>query len=77
MRFRTSIILSLLVFLVTTARGAEIHNVVRRNDLAKTKQILKANPKAINARQQQGYTPLHLAIHRPRLQGPRSRPSQP
>jgi len=43
------------------ALAAEIHEAVKNNDLVKVKTLIKGNPDLVFSKDDDGFTPLHLA----------------
>ena len=48
--------------LFSLSQAAEIHQAVQAGDLAKVKEILAADPALVNAKDENGRTPLHWAV---------------
>jgi uncharacterized protein len=46
----------------TPAFCGEIHDAAKTGDLARVKALLKENPELVSSRDEDGKTPLHLAI---------------
>jgi ankyrin repeat protein len=44
------------------ARSGEIHDAAQAGDVAKVKSLLAGNPDLVNAKDEDGATPLHLAM---------------
>ena len=61
-----SVLVATILIAPRAASAGEIHDAVQRGDVAKIRSILKEDPKAINSKQQNGYSPLHVAINRSR-----------
>jgi uncharacterized protein len=61
-RFHRALMVAALVFAFTGAAFADpIHDAARKGDLKKVQEILASDPKALNAQDNEGDTPLHLA----------------
>lgn len=51
-----------VLFFTSIVQAGEIHKAVISGDLARTEQLLNANPKLVNEKDKNGQTPLHLAV---------------
>jgi TolB protein len=61
-KWRTILIVSVLVFMaMTAARAQEIFDAVRNGDVAAVRALLERSPDALTARDGSGNTPLHIA----------------
>lgn len=60
---RTSRLIAFLLLLSWSncASAAEIHEAVKNNDLAKVRTLIKNNPDLVFSKDEDGFTPLHLA----------------
>ena len=58
---KTATILFLLLALAVGAVADEIHNAAKAGDVAKVRELLTATPALVNARSNDGKTPLHYA----------------
>lgn len=56
--------LLLVCFYVSTAQNTNVFDVARKGTIEEAKQILKANPKAFNVVNEEGFSPLTLACYR-------------
>lgn len=56
--------LLLLCFYVSTAQNNNVFDVARKGTIEEAKQLLKANPKAFNVDNEEGFSPLTLACYR-------------
>jgi ankyrin repeat protein len=61
--FRASQIIAFLLLLTwgNLAFAAGIHEAVKKNDVAKVKNLIKNNPDLLLSKDEDGFTPLHLA----------------
>jgi len=60
--FRTSLILAFLLLWSSYAICGEIHDAVTNNDGTKVKELIKQNPNLVFSKNENGFTPLHLAV---------------
>jgi ankyrin repeat protein len=61
-------ILVALIFAVPVVGAEEIHDAVKNGDLAAVQRILAAQPDRVNAVNERGYTPLHIAAREGRVE---------
>lgn len=59
--FRTSFILVLMLMWSKFALCGEIHEAVKNDDIAKVKELIQNNPDLVFSKDEDGFTPLHLA----------------
>ena len=50
-----------LIFVAIPVRGAEIHDAAKNGDIEKVKSLLTEKSERMNAKDKNGYTPLHWA----------------
>ena len=50
------------------ANAAEIHDVIRRGEVARAESLVTAQPELVNARDERNCTPLHFAVNRGNLE---------
>jgi len=63
MRTNRNILLAVFaVVLLVTAQAGEIHDAVLLGNVVHIGQLLEKNPQLVNARNDKGQTPLHLAV---------------
>src|ERR1043166_8361904 len=51
-----------LLALCSAARSDEIHDAAKVGDAEKVRELLKANPELVNAKDKEQKTPLHFAV---------------
>jgi ankyrin repeat protein len=56
-------VLGILFLLVMPVGAEEIHNAVKQGDIAKVEYLLAKHPEKINAKDEDGKTPLHWAAY--------------
>ena len=59
--FGTFLALALVIMWSTAAMCQQIHKAVKDNDLPEVRQLLKNDPDLVFAKDENGFTPLHLA----------------
>lgn len=59
--FRTPFIFAFMLMWSSYAICGEIHEAVKKNDTAKVKELVTANPDVVFSKDEDGFTPLHLA----------------
>ena len=59
--FNLGKVITLVLLLSVNIIGSEIHDAAIAGDVEKVRLLLKKNPKSVNARNEDGETPLHMA----------------
>lgn len=59
--FRVSLVLVIIFAWSSLAFCGEIHEAVKNNDIAKVKELIKSSPDLVFSKDENGFTPLHLA----------------